>query len=263
MDMENFIRFVIIIFAFVLFVVGAFLYFQKATVPASSAMGFVLLLVFVLTISNYKRIKFWGLEAEMWEDKQVQAAKLIDRLELLTRTSSQQLALIASKLGLWDSGLSNPQTAELVDNVQRLLQMSGMPETERKNMLAPLYQRVALNYVHAATRMVENELRKEREGNEAALRGAQQGDAEEAQKLSARLREAEEVTRRLRELSVQNMIEQRTIQPIQNLVSGTAIWSVQSALVNDLNEIAADMSYFETNGRLRRNIDWAYLYKSQ
>ena len=205
----------------------------------------------VLTISNYKRIKFWGIfEAEMWEEKQVQAAKLIDRLELLTRTSSQQLALIASKLGLWDSSLSNPQTAELVDNVRRILETSGTTEAERKNILGPLYQRVALNYVQAASRMVENELRKERESAEAAVRVAQQADEmEKAQKLNARRVEIDETTRGLRELNIHNMVEQRTIQPIQTLVSGTV---VQSALVNDLNEIAADMSYFETNVRALR-----------
>jgi hypothetical protein len=218
MDMENFIRFLIIILVFILFVIGAWLYFQKATGPASSAMVFVVLLIVVLTITNYKRIKFVGiLEAEMWEEKQVQAARLIDRLELLTRTSSQQLALIASKLGLWDSGLSNPQTAELVDNVRRILETSGTTEAERKNILAPLYQRVALNYVQAAARMVDIELRKEHESTEAARRGAQQADEEKAQGLRERSQEIDEITRRLRELSFQNMAKQRTIQPIQNL----------------------------------------------
>src|SRR5262245_36674416 len=103
MDMENFVRFVVIIFAVALFVVSAFLYFQHATAPATSAMGFVFLLTVVLTISNYKRIKGFGFEAEMWDDKQKQAARLIDRLELLSKATSQQLALITSKLGLWSS----------------------------------------------------------------------------------------------------------------------------------------------------------------
>jgi hypothetical protein len=263
MDMENFIRFGIVILAFILFVIGAYLYYQKATGPASSAMLFVVLLVFVLTISNFKRIKFFGIvEAETWEEKQVQAAKLIDRLELLSRASSQQLALIASKLGLLGSGLSNPQTAELVDNVQRILETSGTTEAERKNILSPLYRRVALNYVQAASKMVDIELRREFESSQAALSSAQQaGKDEEVQKVAARIRDVDEATRRLREVSFTNMIEHRTIQPVQNVVSGAAILSANPVLVKDLNEIATDMNYFETNGRLRRNIDWEYLYK--
>ena len=108
----------------------------------------------------------------------------------------------------------------------------------------------------------KRQLRKEREGAEAALRGAQQAsDGEKVQKLYARIEEVDKITGRLRELSIQNMTEQRTIQPVQNLVSGAAILSVNPTLMKDLNEIAADMSYFETNGRLKRDIDWGYLYK--
>jgi hypothetical protein len=40
---------------------------------------------------------------------------------------------------LWDNGLSNQQTAELVENMERILQTTDTTEAERKNILTPLW----------------------------------------------------------------------------------------------------------------------------
>ena len=56
----------------------------------------------------------------------------------------------------------------------------------------------------------------------------------------AKIQEANEALRRLTELirsQNQNMIEQRTIQPLQKFVSETAILSAKPTLLNDLNEV--------------------------
>jgi hypothetical protein len=257
MDMENFVRFVVIMFAVALFVVSAFLYFQHTTAPATSAMGFVFLLTVVLTISNYKRIKGFGFEAEMWDDKQKQAARLIDRLELLSKATSQQLALITSKLGLWSSGLSNPETASLFERLREILETTGTSDAERKNILAPLSWRIALNYAEAARQMVTSEVRKQLDAIQKTPIAAETNPATRNERIHA----LDETLRRLNQMSVPDMANRRTIQPLQELVSGTPTLADKGTLVNDLNEIANDISYFEANGRLRRDIDWSYVYK--
>jgi hypothetical protein len=250
MDVENFIRFVIIIFAVGLFVISGFLYLQRAVWPATSAMGFVFLLVVVLTISNYKHIKGFGFEAEMWSDKQKEAATLIDRLELLGKATTEQLALITSKLGLWTSGLSNPETAALLDKMRQILESTGTSDSERKNMLAPLYGRISLNYINAATKLVDRELRNLRKAADAARHGAASDDVSKLQEIHQRFGS---------EIDVKDMINRKTIQPLQKFLNEVPILAGRTSLVNDLNEIAADMSFFEANGRLRRTIDWSYL----
>jgi hypothetical protein len=250
MDMENFVRFVIIIFAVGLFVISGFLYLQSALWPATSAMGFVFLLVVVLTISNYKHIKGFGFEAEMWSDKQKEAGRLIDRLELLSKATSEQLALITSKLGLWTSGLSNPETAALLDKTRQILESTGTSDTERKNILAPLYWRISLNYVNAATRLADRELRNLRRHRAAG------DEVSRLQEIHQRF--GNEIQN---EIQITEMTNRKTIQPLQKFVNDAPILAGRTALVNDLNEIAADMSYFEANGRLRRSIDWSYLDK--
>jgi hypothetical protein len=255
MDVENFIRFVIIIFAVGLFTVSAFLYLQRELWPATSAMGFVFLLVVVLTISNYKHIKGFGFEAEMWSDKQKEAASLIDRLELLSKATSGQLALIASKLGLWDSGLSNPETAALLDTTRQILESTGTSDAERKNILAPLYERIELNYIYVANRLVRRELDKQTNETNAA-RNSAQGD--EARSLMKKSQTIEDTVRKANE-SGTDALSRKTIQPVQKLVNDSPILTGSTQLVNDLKEIVDDISYFKANGRLRRTIDWKYL----
>jgi hypothetical protein len=198
---ENSVRIILIVFAIALFTIAGYLYVQKAT--EASAMAFVFLVVCLLTIANYKRIKGFGFEAEMWEEEQVQAAKLIDRLELLSKASAQQVSLIAAKMGLWDSGLSNPQMADLIDTTRRILQDTGTTEAERKNILAPLYQRVTLNYVGAAIRLVDQELR----NDHAAFEVERKTGITDA--LRERMRMADEATKRLREIKTVEMAERK------------------------------------------------------
>jgi hypothetical protein len=258
MEMENYIRFVVVIFAVGLFVVATYLYLSGATASATSAMGFVFLLVVVLTISNYKRIKGFGFEAEMWEEKQVQAAKLIDRLELLSKATTQQVALIAAKLGLWDNGLSNLELAEMVDVTRKILQSTGTSEAERKNILAPLYRRIVLNYINAARQLLENELKNAR----AVLDEARKTTApDQMPKWQEQVGEVDKALKKERELNVVEMIENRTIQPFENITKESPALSGKAKLSMELADIATDMAFFEVNGSLRRSINWDYLWK--
>ncbi len=138
--MELFIRLTIVLFALVLFGIAAVLFFEGSAATAATAMGFVLFFVFILTVSHYKRIKGLGFEAEMWGEKQEQAAHLIDRLELLSRPSSEHIALVASK-----SGLSNLQIMQVTESMRSILAETKTSELEREKVLSPLFQRSISN----------------------------------------------------------------------------------------------------------------------
>jgi uncharacterized membrane protein len=86
--------------------VGLYVAIIDRATAATVLLSFGFLFVILLVLSKFKRFKGFGFEAEMWEEKQEQAAVLVERLTLLSATLSQQVALIAAKLGLWGSGLS-------------------------------------------------------------------------------------------------------------------------------------------------------------
>jgi hypothetical protein len=85
--------------AILLLSVGIHLAISDKVAAFTSILSFAFLFVVLLLLAKFKRIKGFGFEAEMWEEKQEEAAVLVERLTLLSTTVSQQVALIAAKLG--------------------------------------------------------------------------------------------------------------------------------------------------------------------
>jgi hypothetical protein len=81
--MDIAVQIVLIIFAVVLFGVGTYLFFRGNAVVGSAAMGFVFLFIVVLSLSKFKHVHGFGFEAETWDQKQVEAATLVEKLRTL------------------------------------------------------------------------------------------------------------------------------------------------------------------------------------
>jgi hypothetical protein len=142
------------IVVFVLLVTGAIVLFgigfQKLradrTASASAALSFGFLLLILLTISEFKHVKGFGFDAETWDQQQVEAATLVSQLQGATVATSKELALIASKIGLWDNGPSNDDLMGLILTLNPVLQKAGFDEDKRRELLSPIYQRIDFNF---------------------------------------------------------------------------------------------------------------------
>ena len=156
--MKFFTNLLISIFAISLTVGGFYLAMNDKPVPSGMLLGFGFLFVVLLILAKFKRFKGFGFEAELWEDKQIEAAELVNRLRLISVSVAEQVVLISSKLGLWDSGFSFPEMANLLEQANKLLEASGIPETNREDILNPIYKRIELNYWHAARNAVSRAL---------------------------------------------------------------------------------------------------------
>jgi|SRR6516162_68733 hypothetical protein len=77
---------------------------NTGAVTAILSFGFLALLL--LHMSKFKHVNGFGFEAETWDQKQVEAAKLVDQLSNTSAALNEQVALLASRLGLWGPGLS-------------------------------------------------------------------------------------------------------------------------------------------------------------
>ena len=75
-----------------LLAVGGHLGFADKTASASAVLGFAFLLVVLLVAAKFKRVKGFGFEAEMWEQTQVEAAELVERLTHLSNAVAKQVA---------------------------------------------------------------------------------------------------------------------------------------------------------------------------
>src|SRR4051794_2541030 len=146
MTMNYVSNIIISVGAILLLSVGIHLAISDKVAAFTSILSFAFLFVVLLLLAKFKRIKGFGFEAEMWEEKQEEAAVLVERLTLLSTTVSQQVALIAAKLGLHNGGLTSKETVDLLNNTQEILNITNVPEEKADQILAPLYDRIETRF---------------------------------------------------------------------------------------------------------------------
>ena len=84
--------------ALALLSVGIYLAATDRAAAATPVLGVAFLFVVLLLLSKFKRFKGFGFEAEMWEEKQEEAAELVDRLEELSKRRSMVKDKIRDKI---------------------------------------------------------------------------------------------------------------------------------------------------------------------
>lgn len=86
--------------------------------PSASAVFAVGFLSFIYSnLSRFKRFKGLGFEAELWEDKQKEAADLIDRLKKVVSIYTVEVVLGSVKRGRLSDGVSWKENWKLYDDL--------------------------------------------------------------------------------------------------------------------------------------------------
>lgn len=260
--METAVQITLVAFAVVLFCIATYLFAREKSVPASAAMGFVFLFIVVLSLSKFKHVNGFGFEAETWDQKQVEAAGLVEKLKTLTEATSQQVALVASKLGLWDSGLTNPQLGELLKQTHQILDGTDIASNRRDQILEPIVKRITQNYRTAAYQLVTRAFaQKEQSLQNQRSALISTGKPDEATSLSKEMQDVEgERTRFHKELPNDSANNIATVPALLTFTKGTSLVK-DKELLRQLNEIDADTRFFDDNKTLRREIDWSFVFQ--
>jgi hypothetical protein len=280
--MDLTVQIFLVVFAAVLFCVATFLFAREKSVSASAAMGFVFLFIVVLSLSKFKHLNGFGFEAETWDQKQVEAAVLVQKLTTLTEASSQQVALMASKLGLLDNGFTNPQLGQLLEQTRQVLAGTDISTNRRDQILEPIVKRIDLNYEFAAWAIVNRAFAQRQVSAQdqlvpaiVAAGTADRAEAEagkaDAEKTAARKAGVASLNKKLdsavdelnrfhRELSNSGPNNIATVAAILRFISTTSL-AKDDELLKQLNEIDDDVRFFDENKSLRREIDWAGMFQ--
>lgn len=80
-----------------------FLLTGDVTGATAAFVMFFLCLIYV-NVARFKRFKGFGFEAELWEDKQREAADLIDRLKNIVQVYTRELVMMKVLAGRWGVG---------------------------------------------------------------------------------------------------------------------------------------------------------------
>jgi len=203
-------------------------------------------------MSKFKHVTGFGFEAETWDEKQVEAAQLVDQLSSASEALSQQVALVASRLGLWGSGLTNPELADLLQQTKKTLEAAKIPKARMDEILLPIKQRISYNYWKTAYRNL---------------------DAIYAHQYITNLPNQNELKREQDELFKLNQDElhtldndpramPRSIDQLLSVINQSKVFKAPPDLSQELNDINDDLRFFVASDedKLRRKIDLEKAY---
>jgi hypothetical protein len=220
---------------------------STAAVTALLSFGFLMLLL--LHMSKFKHVKGFGFDAETWDEKQVQAAELLDKLSSTSEALSHQTALLASRLGLWDSGLTNPELADILQRTEKQLEAGQTQKSRQNEILAPIKRRIAPNYWRAAQNLIDKTYMEQHD---------------ELMKANSDRQKQEELIKEMRRIDDITVDMPRNLEPLITAIKNSKLFNVPKSSLTELNEIDTDLRFFDASGQktLRRNINLEELYPS-
>jgi len=219
-------------------------YPRRAAVPLAACVA----LAVVLVGSRFDHVKGFGLEAEIWSDKQREAAALIDRLKVLSLSSSEQTSLMASRLGRWDSGLTNKELVTLLQQTAQLLDTFEFDKARQEEILVPIRTRIQTNFMTAAYRSIDGALREKAAQLNMTLANA---NAEQRAALVTQMQAVESDMRAFVALDILNTFTPgKTLDPLVDYAKSAA--TLPPAVVSEVTELGLDLKQFQTTKTLRR-----------
>jgi len=243
---ERIVPWLIAIAAYTLIGAGICLAFVDRSASAATAWGFGFLLVILLLLTKFKRFKGFGFEAELWEQKQAEAAALIDQLKSLSKLVSKQMASVAARVGLWDSALSLPELADFLEGLQQQLSATEVPQHEAEEVLQNLYQRIEGAYYAAARHEVSVAFREASDAIHGALGSTDVEEHRKAVSLVPDLNNESKAASTLPVASIRSFVE---------FVQNSKVIGRKSEVTDKLDEIERDIQHFRLHRSFRRR-DW-------
>jgi hypothetical protein len=258
-SLDQFFRFAFGAIAILLLIAGAYLALSDRWRPSLAVLTCGFLIVLVVFISRFKIVEGpWGFRAETWDQKQVEAAQLVDKLTVISDGIAEQVSLVVSRLGLWDSSYSLPQMEVLIDQLKRLLESANISQSRRDEILMPAYKRVEADYLQHAKRLVERALEQRR--REVVETPPNMADSDWPALREKRQQQDADV-RRLRG-SAPTDPKITSIEALLAFVRAAPSLETRSnSLQADIGELKLDLDYFRSNHKLRRRQDFSYLYQ--
>jgi len=157
--MEKVYRFVLCLGSMLLFALGAYLAYEDKVGSATTVFGSAIVCTIFVYLTRFKTFKGFGIQAELWEDKQIEAAKLIDSLKPITTELGRLLITIAARMGRWDSAMNRAEMLEATENIERLLKTLGVNGSEIEKTKAEYYRLTIMDIARPIIQSINKALR--------------------------------------------------------------------------------------------------------
>lgn len=241
--MERLTPWIIAFCAIVLFGVGIGLAFTDRSAVAISSWGMAFLLTVLLLLSKFKHFKGFGFEAELWEQKQAEAAEIVDQMKSLSKLVSWQVSSMAARIGMWDSAFSMSELAQILDDLREHLKAIKISSHEIEESLQPIHQRIAVAYLREARHEVSRAIEMASDALQSDLGSSDAKRSHMAQSMTQTLVDEQERF---------NLVSQVSIGPLIQFVSHSKIINQKKELIDALAELDCDLKHYMTYKSFRR-----------
>ena len=136
---------ILFIFTALLLCAGVALGFDAKPGAAGLTFAAAIFCLIFAYLSQFKRFKGLGIEAELWDQKQEEAARLVETLRSLATVVSEQLIALSARAGRWDSATPARELFELTEKLDSILSSIDMSPAERDSIKAPYYRYTAID----------------------------------------------------------------------------------------------------------------------
>jgi hypothetical protein len=121
-------RGILFVAGLVLFGAGAVLSYQDKTASATATYGAGALCLVFAFLPEFKRVKGFGLEAELLEKKIEEADKVLKHLRAVSAPISEMLFTMAARMGRWGSAIPRRDRYRIMKQVEEELTSIGVAD---------------------------------------------------------------------------------------------------------------------------------------
>lgn len=145
-----------------LHITGAMLAYNDKTASASIVFGAAIMCMIFLFLSQFKTFKGFGVQAELWEEKQVEVVKLLDSLRPATAELGRMIITMAARMGRVESTMNRTEMIETTKNIERLLKSLNVDPSEIEKVKTSYYKLttldIACEFIEAYDELLQEKL---------------------------------------------------------------------------------------------------------
>ncbi|MCA8929932.1 MAG: hypothetical protein KDC18_17870 [Alphaproteobacteria bacterium] len=233
---------------------------SEKTQTATLTFGFGVVLLFLALISRFKKFKGFGLEAELWENKQEEAEKIITLMRSQSLILSKQIIELMGSTGRFYSIRNRQMLFDASENLDRSLRNLGASDKEIDDVMHGLHYFHAIDISHLIfgefNKIINEKINKNRE--KILLKfGSPIKDIDgfnSAMKLHNNLTEQRMDTKKL-PLLAPNI---ELLEYINKKIDGASLLSEKDKndFRNNYNEALCDLQVWIKERKLRRKEIW-------
>lgn len=138
--MDALYRGILCLGSILLFALGAYLAFLDKVGSATTVFASAIICTIFVYLTRFKKFNGFGIQAELWDEKQVEAAELIDKLKPLTTELGKLLITISARMGRLGSAMNRSEMLEITANIERLLKGLDVSSSEIEKAKSEYYQ---------------------------------------------------------------------------------------------------------------------------